>query len=86
MENVEKKLENFDTKFDMILKHIASPTEQPPPTAVTTNRIICNMPTHDLLGCLHKDAYPELVDEHVNMMNDYQRPQNDPYLNFYNLG
>ncbi|KAM1459472.1 hypothetical protein ACFX13_037261 [Malus domestica] len=44
------------------------------------------MPNHDFMGCPHKDAYPEHVAEQVNAFNNFQRPRNDPYSNFYNPG
>ncbi|KAI5319291.1 hypothetical protein L3X38_038999 [Prunus dulcis] len=77
---MEKKI---DAKFDMLLQHIASSTQQPPTSTVCT---ICSMATHDIMGCPHRDSYPELVEQHVNMMNNYQRPRNDAYATYYNPG
>ncbi|KAM2797977.1 hypothetical protein COP1_002985 [Malus domestica] len=81
MEKMEKKI---DAKFDIILQQIANSTQQQPPAATTC--IICSMATHNILGCPHKDSYPELVEQHVNMMNSYQRPRNDAYATHYNPG
>ena len=47
---------------------------------------ICSMATHDIMGCPHKESYLELVEQHVNMMNSYQRPRNDTYATHYNPG
>ncbi|CAL9021601.1 unnamed protein product, partial [Prunus brigantina] len=80
MEKMEKKI---DAKFDILLQHIASSTQQPPATTVCS---ICSMVTHDIMGCSHRDSYPELVEQHVNMMNSYQRPRNDAYATHYNPG
>ncbi|XP_020413479.1 uncharacterized protein LOC109947514 [Prunus persica] len=80
MEKMDKKI---DAKFDMLLQHIASSTQQPPTSTVCT---ICSMATHDIMGCPHRDSYPELVEQHVNMMNSYQRPRNDAYATHYNPG
>ncbi|KAI5351632.1 hypothetical protein L3X38_004523 [Prunus dulcis] len=38
------------------------------------------------MGCPHRDSYPELVEQHVNMMSSYQRPRNDAYATHYNPG
>ncbi|CAN6723759.1 unnamed protein product [Malus baccata var. baccata] len=42
--------------------------------------------THDITQCPNKDSYPELVQEHVNMVNNFIRPRSDPYSNTYNPG
>ncbi|CAN6562434.1 unnamed protein product [Malus baccata var. baccata] len=81
MEKMEKKIE---AKFDIILQQIANSTEQQPPAATVCT--ICSMTTHNILGCPHKESYPELVEQHVNMMNSYQRPRNDAYATHYNPG
>ncbi|XP_021802118.1 uncharacterized protein LOC110746220, partial [Prunus avium] len=78
MEKMEKKI---DAKFDILLQHIANSTQQQPPA--TTVCTICSR--HDIMGCPHKESYPELVEQHVNMMNSYQRPRNDAYAH-YNPG
>ncbi|KAI5341528.1 hypothetical protein L3X38_009403 [Prunus dulcis] len=80
MEKMDKKI---DAKFDMLLQHLASSTQQPPTSTVCT---ICSMATHDIMGCPHRDSYPELVEQHVNMMNSYQMPRNDAYATHYNPG
>ncbi|CAL9028831.1 unnamed protein product, partial [Prunus brigantina] len=80
MAQMEKKI---DAKFDIILQQIASSTQQPPATIVCT---ICSMATHNIMGCPHRESYSKLVEQHVNMMNSYQRPRNDAYANHYNPG
>ncbi|XP_021802631.1 uncharacterized protein LOC110746701 [Prunus avium] len=81
MAQMEKKM---DAKFDTILQQIANSTQQQPPAATVCS--ICSMTTHDIFGCPHRESYPELVEQHVNMMNNYQRPRNDAYATQYNLG
>lgn len=83
IEKMKKKLKKYDTKFDMILQHITTPMYQLAPMAAAC--MICSVPTHDTLSCCHKDGYPNIVEEHFNMMNNFQRPRNEPYSNFYNL-
>ncbi|CAN6570922.1 unnamed protein product [Malus baccata var. baccata] len=47
---------------------------------------ICNIPSHLTHQCPSREAYPEFVQEQVNLMNSYnQRPRNDVYSNTYNL-
>ncbi|XP_021817899.1 uncharacterized protein LOC110760032 [Prunus avium] len=81
MAQMEKKM---DAKFDTILQQIANSTQQQPPAAIVCS--ICSMTTHDIFGCPHRECYPELVEQHVNMMNSYQRPRNDAYSTQYNPG
>ncbi|KAB2595254.1 hypothetical protein D8674_017561 [Pyrus ussuriensis x Pyrus communis] len=46
---------------------------------------ICNIPSHLTHQCPSREAYPEYVQEQVNLMNSYnQRPRNDVYSNTYN--
>nr|XP_028959263.1 uncharacterized protein LOC114825090 [Malus domestica] len=45
---------------------------------------ICSMTTHDFFSCPHIDACSEFTAEQVNAFNNFQRPRNDPYSNFYN--
>ncbi|KAI5317103.1 hypothetical protein L3X38_036810 [Prunus dulcis] len=80
MEKMEKKI---DAKFDIILQQIVNSTQQQPPTPTICS--IYSMDTHDIIGCPHKESYPELVEQHVNMMNSYQRPRNDAYATQNNL-
>ncbi|CAL9005428.1 unnamed protein product, partial [Prunus brigantina] len=48
---------------------------------------ICNIPGHPTYQCSASEAYPEFVQEQVNLMNSYnQRPRNDPFSNTYNPG
>ncbi|CAL9029654.1 unnamed protein product [Prunus brigantina] len=48
---------------------------------------ICNIPSHPTYQCSASEAYPEFVQEQVNLMNSYnQRPRNDPFSNTYNPG
>ncbi|KAM2968285.1 hypothetical protein FF1_028450 [Malus domestica] len=81
MEKIEKKI---DAKFNIILQQIANSNHQQQP--ISTICTICSMATDDILGCLHKKSYRELVEQHVNMMNGYQRPRNDAYATHYNPG
>ncbi|XP_068305074.1 uncharacterized protein [Pyrus communis] len=85
IEKMEKKLERFDAKFDMLLQRIPGSqvaVQQPLQAACS----ICSMKTHDFLSCPHKAAYPKFAAEQVNAFNNFQRPRNDPYSNFYNPG
>ncbi|CAL9012099.1 unnamed protein product, partial [Prunus brigantina] len=46
-----------------------------------------NIPGHPTYQCSASEAYPEFVQEQVNLMNSYnQRPRNDPFSNTYNPG
>ncbi|CAL8988499.1 unnamed protein product, partial [Prunus brigantina] len=46
-----------------------------------------NIPGHPTYQCSTSEAYPEFVQEQVNLMNSYnQRPRNDPFSNTYNPG
>ncbi|KAB2611126.1 hypothetical protein D8674_019158 [Pyrus ussuriensis x Pyrus communis] len=46
---------------------------------------ICNIPSHPTHQCPSREAYPEYVQEQVNLMNSYnQRLRNDVYSNTYN--
>ncbi|CAL8993408.1 unnamed protein product [Prunus brigantina] len=48
---------------------------------------IRNIPGHPTYQCSASEAYPEFVQEQVNLMNSYnQRPRNDPFSNTYNPG
>ncbi|CAL2239416.1 unnamed protein product [Prunus armeniaca] len=48
---------------------------------------ICNIPGHPTYQCSASEAYPEFVQEQVDLMNSYnQRPRNDPFSNTYNPG
>ncbi|CAL8993312.1 unnamed protein product [Prunus brigantina] len=48
---------------------------------------ICNIPGHPTYQCSASEAYPEFVQEQVNLMNSYnRRPRNDPFSNTYNPG
>ncbi|CAN6691864.1 unnamed protein product [Malus baccata var. baccata] len=85
IEKMEKKLERFDAKFDMLLQRISGSqvaVQQPLQAACS----ICSLTNHDFLSCPHKDAYPEFTAEQVNSFNNFQRPRYDPYSNFYNPG
>ncbi|CAN6567550.1 unnamed protein product [Malus baccata var. baccata] len=85
IEKMEKKLERFDAKFDMLLQRISSSqvaVQQPLQAACS----ICSLTNHDFFSCPHKDAYPEFTAEQVNSFNNFQRPRYDPYSNFYNPG
>ncbi|CAN6691467.1 unnamed protein product [Malus baccata var. baccata] len=82
---MEKKLERFDAKFDMLLQRISGSqvaVQQPLQAAYS----ICSLTNHEFLSCPHKDAYPEFITEQVNSFNNFQRPRYDPYSNVYNPG
>ncbi|CAN6711911.1 unnamed protein product [Malus baccata var. baccata] len=85
IEKMEKKLERFDAKFDMLLQRISSSqvaVQQPLQAACS----ICSLTNHDFLSCPHKDAYPKFIAEQINSFNNIQRPRYDPYSNVYNPG
>ena len=70
MEKMEKKLERFDAKFDMLLQRIPGSqvaVQQPSQAACS----ICSMTTHDFLSCPHKDVFPEVTVEQVNAFNNF---------------
>ncbi|CAN6704003.1 unnamed protein product [Malus baccata var. baccata] len=48
--------------------------------------IICSETTHDITQCPNKDSCPELMQDHVNMVNNFIRPRSVPYSNTYNPG
>ncbi|CAN6678195.1 unnamed protein product [Malus baccata var. baccata] len=85
IEKMEKKLERFDAKFDMLLQRISGSqvaVQQPLQAACS----ICSLTNHDFFSCPHKDAYPEFTAEQVNSFNNFQRLRYDLYSNFYNPG
>ncbi|XP_070665144.1 uncharacterized protein [Malus domestica] len=70
---------NFNAKFAALMQVSSMPNAQ-------EACIICSETTHDITQCPNKDSYPELVQEHVNMVNNFIRPRSDPYSNTYNPG
>ena len=42
--------------------------------------------THDITQCPSKAAFPKLVEEHVNALNTFNGPKNDPFSFTYNQG
>ncbi|KAI5339036.1 hypothetical protein L3X38_018308 [Prunus dulcis] len=69
--SLEKKLDSILNMVPKIAKECA----------------ICNIPGHPTYQCSASEAYPEFVQEQVNLMNSYnQRPRNDPFSNTYNPG
>ncbi|KAM1943155.1 hypothetical protein ACFX15_011533 [Malus domestica] len=68
---------NFNAKFAALIQVSSMPNAQ-------EACIICSETTHDITQCPNKDSYPELVQEHVNMVNNFIRPRRDPYSNTYN--
>ncbi|CAN6719651.1 unnamed protein product [Malus baccata var. baccata] len=70
---------NFNVKFAALIQVSSMPSAQ-------EACIICSETTHDITQCPNKDSYPELVQEHVNMVNNFIRPRSDPYSNTYNPG
>ncbi|CAN6585778.1 unnamed protein product [Malus baccata var. baccata] len=76
---IAKMEKNFNAKFDALMQVSSMSNAQ-------EACIICSETTHDITQCPNKDNYPELVQEHVNMVNDFIRPRSDPYSNTYNPG
>ncbi|CAN6708296.1 unnamed protein product [Malus baccata var. baccata] len=76
---IAKMEKNFNAKFATLMQVSSMPNAQ-------EACIICSETTHDITQCPNKDSYPELVQDHVNMVNNFIRPRNDPYSNTYNLG
>ncbi|XP_070669033.1 uncharacterized protein [Malus domestica] len=76
---IAKMEKNFNAKFAALMQVSSMPNAQ-------EACIICSETTHDITQCPNKDSYPELVQEHVNMVNNFIRPRNDPYSNTYNPG
>ncbi|KAM1331871.1 hypothetical protein ACFX2H_043977 [Malus domestica] len=76
---IAKMENNFNAKFAALMQVSSMPNAQEP-------CIICSETTHDITQCPNKDSYPELVQEHVNMVNNFIRPRSDLYSNTYNPG
>ncbi|CAN6695303.1 unnamed protein product [Malus baccata var. baccata] len=76
---IAKMENNFNAKFAALMQVSSMPNAQEP-------CIICSETTHDITQCPNKDSYPELVQDHVNMVNNFIRPRSDPYSNTYNPG
>nr|XP_028964733.1 LOW QUALITY PROTEIN: uncharacterized protein LOC103417773 [Malus domestica] len=76
---IAKMEKNFNAKFAALMQVSSMPNAQ-------EACIICSETTHDITQCPNKDSYPELVQEHVNMVNNFIRPRSDPYSNTYNPG
>ncbi|XP_028946791.1 uncharacterized protein [Malus domestica] len=74
---IAKMEKNFNAKFAALMQVSSMPNAQ-------KVCIICSETTHDITQCPNKDSYPELVQEHVNMVNNFIRPRSDPYSNTYN--
>ncbi|CAN6691669.1 unnamed protein product [Malus baccata var. baccata] len=70
---------NFNAKFAALMQVSSMPNAQ-------EACIICSETTHDITQCPNKDSYPELVQKHVNMVNNFIRPRSDLYSNTYNPG
>ncbi|KAM1543952.1 hypothetical protein ACFX1Z_013560 [Malus domestica] len=58
---IAKMENNFNAKFAALMQVSSMPNVQEP-------CIICSETTHDITQCPNKDSYPELVQEHVNML------------------
>ncbi|XP_050104654.1 uncharacterized protein LOC126584261 [Malus sylvestris] len=72
------QVSNLEKKLEAVLNMVPK-----------TNEVcaICNIPNHLTHQCPSREAYPEFVQEQVNLMNSYnQRPRNDVYSNTYNPG
>ncbi|CAN6686569.1 unnamed protein product [Malus baccata var. baccata] len=76
---IAKMEKNFNAKFTALMQVSSMPNAQ-------EACIICSETTHDITQCPNKDSYPELVQEHVNMVNNFIRSRSDPYSNTYNPG
>ncbi|CAN6583278.1 unnamed protein product [Malus baccata var. baccata] len=76
---IAKMEKKFNAKFAALMQVSSMPNAQ-------QACIICSETTHDITQCPNKDSYPELVQEHVNMVNNFIRPRSDPYSNTYNPG
>ncbi|CAN6541941.1 unnamed protein product [Malus baccata var. baccata] len=76
---IAKMEKNFNAKFTALIQVSSMLNAQ-------EACIICSETTHDITQCPNKDSYPELVQEHVNMVNNFIRPKSDPYSNTYNPG
>ncbi|CAN6557791.1 unnamed protein product [Malus baccata var. baccata] len=76
---IAKMENNFNAKFAALMQVSSMPNAQEP-------CIICSETTHAITQCPNKDSYTELVQEHVNMVNNFIRPRSDPYSNTYNPG
>ncbi|KAM2960454.1 hypothetical protein FF1_030149 [Malus domestica] len=69
---------NLERKLESVLNLVPKPNEV---------CAICNIPSHPTHQCPSREAYPEFVQEQVNLMNSYnQRPRNDAFSNTYNPG
>ncbi|CAN6585834.1 unnamed protein product [Malus baccata var. baccata] len=76
---IAKMEKNFNVKFAALMQVSSMPNAQ-------EACIICSETTHDITPCPNKDSYPELVQDHVNMVNNFIRPRSDLYSNTYNHG
>ena len=69
---------NLERRLESVLNLVPKPNEV---------CAICNIPSHPTHQCPSREAYPEFVQEQVNLMNSYnQRPRNDAFSNTYNPG
>ncbi|XP_070667562.1 uncharacterized protein [Malus domestica] len=76
---IAKMEKNFNAKFAALMQVSSMPNAQ-------EACIICSETPYDITQCPNKDSYPELVQKHVNMVNNFIRPKSDPYSNTYNPG
>ncbi|CAN6572635.1 unnamed protein product [Malus baccata var. baccata] len=74
---IAKMEKNFNAKFAALMQ-VSSMSN------ALEACIICSETTHDITQCPNKNSYPKLVQEHVNMVNNFIRPRSDPYSNTYN--
>ncbi|KAI5338466.1 hypothetical protein L3X38_017737 [Prunus dulcis] len=94
--NLNKMMENFSMNVGSVSKgcscNVASLEKKLDSVLNMVPKIaevcaICNIPGHPTYQCSASEAYPEFVQEQVNLMNSYnQRPRNDPFSNTYNPG
>ncbi|CAN6725298.1 unnamed protein product [Malus baccata var. baccata] len=64
IEKMEKKLERFDAKFDMLLQRISG-SQVALQQLLQAACSICSLTNHDFLSCPHKAAYPEFIAKQV---------------------
>ncbi|XP_070679214.1 uncharacterized protein [Malus domestica] len=76
---IAKMEKNFNAKFVALMQVSSMLNAQ-------EACIICNETTHDITQCPNKDSYPELLQENLNMVNNFIRPRTDPHSNIYNPG
>ncbi|KAM1226919.1 hypothetical protein ACFX2J_006199 [Malus domestica] len=72
---IAKMEKNFNAKFAALMQVSSMPNAQ-------EACIICSETTHDITQCPNKDSYPELVQEHVNMLAQHMFALSNSTNNF----